>query len=655
MRLLRLACLVLVLATPAAHAARNPDAVAVIIGNKAYQNAPEIAFADRDAEAMRRYVIDVLGYDEANVILVQNAGYVRMVGLFGTQANPRGQLARRLGATASDSDVFVYFSGHGFPGLHDHKGYLLPVDADAQTAEDTGYSLDLLSANLAGLGARSVTLVLDACFSGDSAAGPLLKDKSVLVRAADPPPPRPRLTVLAAAGPKEMANWDRADRHGAFTEFFLRAVYGGADDPAYGAKKRGRIVAADVKRYLDRQMSRWTARELDSEQTASLSGDETVVLAAFVPGRPPVRPTLDPAPAPALPAPPRPTPAVVTMPATPARPPRPVPPSDPVPSGEGASVIAASRRAVNDTLQNKALDYLKYISVFPADRGPTGRENGFIAGDFDDPMSIQAVADLKEALAKAADGGPARMDYVEMHEAVPPVRPLPVDTTVAPGPESLLLLARRYVEDAQALSAALAPARVYYAQQNYRDDKFAKGRAMHPGIISAYREFLATGEALRLLLIDMAPAEREAFLRASAPEKRPLESAVLRNLDQNRRIVRFIMANTPGGKDVVRIDPAGLGAGIEAAEKGLAELRQFVSIEPNIGERVFGIDGYYFPQYIDASAQFLNAAKTIWRAARDHRPLDSGAYPLSTMPQADNVGAMVFLFNAAADTAGAVR
>ena len=75
-------------------------------------------------------------------------------------------------AMAADTDVFVYYSGHGFPGLTDHKGYLLPVDADPNIAEGTGYGLDMLIGNLQAMGARSVTVVIDACFSGLGSAAP---------------------------------------------------------------------------------------------------------------------------------------------------------------------------------------------------------------------------------------------------------------------------------------------------------------------------------------------------------------------------------------------------------------------------------------------------------------------------------------------------
>ena len=54
----------------------------------------------------------------------------------------------------------VFYSGHGVPGLHDRRGYLLPVDANPNTVELNGYPIDTLYANLSQLKeAKSVRIV----------------------------------------------------------------------------------------------------------------------------------------------------------------------------------------------------------------------------------------------------------------------------------------------------------------------------------------------------------------------------------------------------------------------------------------------------------------------------------------------------------------
>ena len=128
-------------------AAENREAVAVIIGNKAYTgDTPEVTYAHNDAEAMKRYVIDVLGYREGNIIDLRDATKGQFESVFGSAGNHRGQLFNWV--RPGRSDVTVFYSGHGVPGLQDRRGYLLPVDADPNFAELAGYPLDTLYANL---------------------------------------------------------------------------------------------------------------------------------------------------------------------------------------------------------------------------------------------------------------------------------------------------------------------------------------------------------------------------------------------------------------------------------------------------------------------------------------------------------------------------
>ena len=65
-------------------ATANPDGVAVIIGNKNYQGGlPGVDFAHNDAEAMKRFVVDVLGYDPENIIDLRDATTAQLMATFG--------------------------------------------------------------------------------------------------------------------------------------------------------------------------------------------------------------------------------------------------------------------------------------------------------------------------------------------------------------------------------------------------------------------------------------------------------------------------------------------------------------------------------------------------------------------------------------------
>ena len=72
--LLAALCAVLGLSSAEALAkVRNPDGIAVIIGNRNYTGAGDVKYAHRDAEAFRRYVV-ALGVVGATTFVQQTVG-----------------------------------------------------------------------------------------------------------------------------------------------------------------------------------------------------------------------------------------------------------------------------------------------------------------------------------------------------------------------------------------------------------------------------------------------------------------------------------------------------------------------------------------------------------------------------------------------------
>ena len=255
---------------------RNPDGVAVIIGNRTYEHGdvPEVTFAHRDAEAFRRYVIDVLGYDPKNIIELEDASRREMFDALGSRTKPDGRLWSYLNPD-SGSDVVVFYSGHGVPGLKDSRGYLLPVDTDPNEAESDGYPIDLLYKNVGGLAeAKTVQVYLDTCFSGGSAGGTVIKDASpVYVTASLPAGVDEKVVSLTAASGKQVASWDNETKQGLFTHHLLDALYGAGD-----ADGDGQVTASEAKAYLDKHMTRAARRHHRRVQEASLLGTDSAVL-----------------------------------------------------------------------------------------------------------------------------------------------------------------------------------------------------------------------------------------------------------------------------------------------------------------------------------------------------------------------------------------
>ena len=270
---------------------RNPDGVAVIVGNRNYSHpdVPDVNFAHRDADAFRRYVIDVLGFHPENILDLRDASQAEMEAAFGNERGREGNLWRYLNP-AGGSSVVVFYSGHGVPGLKDGRGYLLPTNADPNTAEINGYPIDLLNGNLAKLHeAESVWVFLDACFSGSSHRGRLVRDASpASVTPSLPAGVAERVTLLAAASGDQVASWDEEAGHGLFTRHLLDALYGEGD-----ADEDGLVTAREAKVYLDRHMTRAARRIYGRHQRADLRESGDVVFSAAVDGSFPARPDLD--------------------------------------------------------------------------------------------------------------------------------------------------------------------------------------------------------------------------------------------------------------------------------------------------------------------------------------------------------------------------
>ncbi|MDC3080032.1 caspase family protein [Rhodospirillaceae bacterium] len=260
---------------------KNPDAIAVIIGNRDYEGStPDVDFAGNDADAMKAYVLNTLGYRPGNVIDLRDASKAKLEDAFGTKENHKGRLYDYV--RADESDVIVFYSGHGVPGMSDKRGYLLAVDANPNRAELTGYPVDILLKNLAKVPAKSMMVFIDACFSGDSPKGMLVRATSGLtVKITAPKKASDNMIVITAAEGDQFASWDEDAKHGLFTKYLLEALNGAADRHAKTGNKDGKVTLGEVKAYLDREMTYQARRRFSRDQHATVSGDLKTVLSSY--------------------------------------------------------------------------------------------------------------------------------------------------------------------------------------------------------------------------------------------------------------------------------------------------------------------------------------------------------------------------------------
>ncbi len=208
----------------------NEASIAVVIGNKDYRKTVSVDFAHNDADAMKSYLIDKLGFRENNVFVMKDATLNEFNQMFGTEKNPQaGQLWRA--AQEGKSNIFVYFSGHGVPNLETRQPFLLPADGDPNQGE-SGMLLDTLYRNLElvkqKIGTdRQVIVMIDACFTGETGR----KGESLLAVSAPgfaPAAPKSGVGIikLLATSSATPANWDDENKLGLFTSRFLLGAAG---------------------------------------------------------------------------------------------------------------------------------------------------------------------------------------------------------------------------------------------------------------------------------------------------------------------------------------------------------------------------------------------------------------------------------------------
>jgi hypothetical protein len=248
-----------------------PDDVAVIIGNANYKatakDIPDVIPAYADAEGMKRYATQALGIKEENVIFIKDARLADLIATFGNDSNPKGRLWNWV--KAKRSQVFIFYSGHGAPSGDGASSYLVPVDATASLIDLSGYSLKTLYANLGKLPAKSVTVILEACFSGASQSGMLVKNASPIYQKAMTEIVPANLTVISAGTGNQIASWEQDKSHGLFTKHYLLGMAGAADRKPHG-NGDGKVTNEELTRYLAETVSYAAQRYYGREQTAQI-------------------------------------------------------------------------------------------------------------------------------------------------------------------------------------------------------------------------------------------------------------------------------------------------------------------------------------------------------------------------------------------------
>jgi hypothetical protein len=239
----------------------NSDSVAVIIANRNYREAGvvPVEYAHNDGQAIKSWLIGGLGFREQNIVVRQDATLADFFRLFGRGDRLQGELLNRI--KRGKSNVFVFYSGHGAPDVSqfqsgDLSAYLIPVDVSPERASE-GYARDDMMRSLdvvrEAIGPqRWLVVMLDACFSGNSAGGPIIRASGTYTpKALDAMNGVIRVT---AARRDQIANWDDKLKLGLLTGRFLLGASGELDEREGVERQNGLIPWASLANYTTQEV-----------------------------------------------------------------------------------------------------------------------------------------------------------------------------------------------------------------------------------------------------------------------------------------------------------------------------------------------------------------------------------------------------------------
>ena len=230
----------------------NKTVFAIVIANEEYTRESRVPYSLNDGEIFTSYCRQALGIPEQNIRFVSNATLNDM-------KYNINWLKQVLEAYEGDAKAIFYYAGHGIPDETEKTAFLLPVDGYGSDTS-TGYSLEELYATLGALPAQSITVFLDACFSGAKREGGMMastRGVAIKVKASSP---MGKMVVFSASQEDETAYPYKEQEHGLFTYYLLKKL----------KESKGDVTLGELSDYVIKEVKRQSIVQNGKIQTPVL-------------------------------------------------------------------------------------------------------------------------------------------------------------------------------------------------------------------------------------------------------------------------------------------------------------------------------------------------------------------------------------------------
>jgi hypothetical protein len=248
----------------------NNNKVALIIGIENYARSPDATYANLDAKYFYEYIKNTFGVKTENIKLMinQEANLVDSLGALNKWLP--GKVRK------NQTDLVIYFAGHGLASSDGKELYLLPQDGDTDLLERTALSRTEIFKMITKLSPKSVTMFLDTCYSGVSRDEKTLLASARPVRiVADEQDTPDNFTIFSASQLDQISSGFKEAKHGIFSYYLMKGLEGKAD-----LNKDKKITNGELLAYMDQNVAQ-KASELGRLQNPSLAGDPDKVLMSY--------------------------------------------------------------------------------------------------------------------------------------------------------------------------------------------------------------------------------------------------------------------------------------------------------------------------------------------------------------------------------------
>ena len=252
------------------NARENNSAVALIVGITNYKNIPLAIYADNDAKMFSDFAYRSLGVsrDKIKLLVNETANFVEI------KKTIKRWLQNEI--KSGETDVYLFFAGHGLVSDNQKDLYLLPYDGEPTLLDDTSLKRSELFSIISESNPKSVTAFFDTCYSG------LTRENKMLIASA-----RPlkivaeentipiNINLITAAANNEIANGLEAAEHGMFSYYLMEGLSGNAD-----SDNDKNITLGELYSYLSDKVKDKSSK-LGRQQNPQLSGDKDKVLVSL--------------------------------------------------------------------------------------------------------------------------------------------------------------------------------------------------------------------------------------------------------------------------------------------------------------------------------------------------------------------------------------